>query len=460
MLLDPDLYFPNRFQFEETPQSGLLLMWQRPNCLYPPDVVSSAINKGIRLAHHVDIRVAHWRAAADLDWLDWLIGELGGLSLPRIMHVEAIVWAALAMQVGGGYLDPSYWKCWRRSPAKRVRIKLGASGTRILRSEPWGDLKCFHAGGEVKKWLQSVRGFGAARWPRHAFCARPHVSVYWRLTPRRRYARERALEAGAAIVRLLPHISFRVSPCANLYCRRARFEELRRQRTIIPVHYFRLLRSLGVESWMVVHARTQNELIDLFPDDLDRILFVPDLWIHKFINNLSGYLPHRLSVATLGLLNQLITQFCQRSIVRRLIRDERINVIHQPIPVAPRFPSVLYGLGVPVVIGPLNGGMEYPPAFRRSEPWIVRAGIGAAGLFVNVVNALLPGKRLADVVLVANERTRLALPSGIRGKLIELVENGIDFSVWQGTSANAEGLQPLALLLSSDGLWIGRLWIL
>ena len=55
VLLDPDLYFPNRFQFEETPQSGVLLMWQRPNCLFPPDVVRTAIHKGIRLAHHVDI---------------------------------------------------------------------------------------------------------------------------------------------------------------------------------------------------------------------------------------------------------------------------------------------------------------------------------------------------------------------------------------------------------------------
>lgn len=207
---------------------------------------------------------------------------------------------------------------------------------------------------------------------------------------------------------------------------------------ILPVHYFRLLRSLGIESWMVVHARTQNELSNLFPDDFDRILFVPDLWIHKLINHLSRYLPRRLSVATLGLLNQLITQFCQRSIVRGLIRDKQITVIHQPIPVAPRFPSVLHGLGVPVVIGPLNGGMEYPPAFRRSEPWISRVGIATAGLFVNAVNALLPGKKLADVVLVANERTRLALPSGIRGKMIELVENGIDFGVWQSASANTE----------------------
>jgi glycosyltransferase involved in cell wall biosynthesis len=207
---------------------------------------------------------------------------------------------------------------------------------------------------------------------------------------------------------------------------------------ILPVHYFRLLRSLGIESWMVVHARTRNELAELFPDDFDRILFVPDLWIHKLINHLSGYLPRRLSMSTLGLSSQLITQFCQKKIVRRLIRDKQISVIHQPIPVAPRFPSVLYGLGVPVVIGPLNGGMQYPPAFRGNEPWIARAGVAVAGLFVNLVNGLLPGKRLADVVLVANERTRLALPSGIRGRVIQLVENGIDFSVWQGSSVNVE----------------------
>ncbi len=47
VLLDPDLYFPNRFQFEETPAEGLLLMWQQPNCLLPPEVVWAAVNNGI-----------------------------------------------------------------------------------------------------------------------------------------------------------------------------------------------------------------------------------------------------------------------------------------------------------------------------------------------------------------------------------------------------------------------------
>lgn len=160
VLLDPDLFFPNRFQFEQTPANGLLLMWQQPNCLFPPEVVKTAIGNGIRLAHHVDIGVAHWRASADLEWLDWLVGSLGSDTLPRVMHVEAIVWAALAMRVGGGHLDPLYWRCWRRSPAKRVMAKLGVSGRHILKSEPWSSLKCFHAGGEAKWWLHAVRESG------------------------------------------------------------------------------------------------------------------------------------------------------------------------------------------------------------------------------------------------------------------------------------------------------------
>jgi hypothetical protein len=160
VLLDPDLYFPNRFAFESTPQTGLLLMWQQPNCLFPPEVVKTAMQAGIRLAHHVDIGVAHWRAEADLDWLDWLIGKLGGEHLPRIMHIEAIVWAALAMRIGGGHLSPDYWKCWRRSPAKRVMKKIGMDGVRILQSEPWREIKCFHAGGEAKWWLHDARRAG------------------------------------------------------------------------------------------------------------------------------------------------------------------------------------------------------------------------------------------------------------------------------------------------------------
>ena len=153
VLLDPDLYFPGAFRFEPTPADGLLLMWQRPNCLLPAQVVRAAMEARIPLARHVDIGVSHWRAGADLDWLNWLIARLGGADLPRIMHVEAIVWSALAMHISGGHLDPRRWVCWHRTQGKRLRRKLGAGGPSLLAGEPWSAMKCFHAGGEAKWWL-------------------------------------------------------------------------------------------------------------------------------------------------------------------------------------------------------------------------------------------------------------------------------------------------------------------
>jgi hypothetical protein len=153
VVLDPDLYFPNRFSFEPTPSSGLLLMWQRPSCLLPPEVVEAAIDAGVAMAHHTDIGVAQWRQPVDLEWLDWLIGKIGSSRLPRSMHVESIVWAALAMRMGGGHLDPAMWVCWHRSQYKRLLRKFGTSGPAILRRESFAGVKCFHAGGEAKWWL-------------------------------------------------------------------------------------------------------------------------------------------------------------------------------------------------------------------------------------------------------------------------------------------------------------------
>jgi hypothetical protein len=158
IILDPDVYFPNLFQFEATPKSGLLLMYQRPNCLLPPQVVWNAFENSIPLADHVDIGVAHWRAGQDLEWIDWLIGKLGGDSLPHVMHVEAIIWAAIGMREGGGYLDPLRWVCWQRTQVSRVRQKLGVAGEDILRNERWDEMKCLHCGGASKWWLPDCSG--------------------------------------------------------------------------------------------------------------------------------------------------------------------------------------------------------------------------------------------------------------------------------------------------------------
>jgi len=175
IILDPDLYFPNYFAFEQTPRVGVLLMWQPPSCLLPHEVVMSAYGASIRLAHHVDIGVAQLRNDLDLDWFDWLIVNLGGRDIPRVMHVEAIVWAALAMRVGGGYLDPNYWYCWRYRQWKRVALLLGMSGVRLLKFERLGPVKCFHASGVAKWWVEEACRRQSFHMPRSV--VRPSVPI-------------------------------------------------------------------------------------------------------------------------------------------------------------------------------------------------------------------------------------------------------------------------------------------
>ena len=123
---------------------------------------------------------------------------------------------------------------------------------------------------------------------------------------------------------------------------------------VLPLHYFAGLRRRRIEAWLVVHSRTREELEAALPAERERMRFIPDAWFHKLLFRLSGLLPRRISEASLGLLSQLATQSLARGMVRELIATEGVELVHQPIPVSPRFPSLMTGLGVPVVIGPMN----------------------------------------------------------------------------------------------------------
>jgi hypothetical protein len=154
LLLDPDLYFPNRFRFEPTPATGVLLMRQPPHCLLPHESVMNAYDAGVPLAHHVDIGVGQLRRNLDMRWLNDLVTTLrAGGELPRKMHIEAIIWSAVALRVGGGYMDPAHWHCWTNTQWKRAALRLGVSGVKLLRQENFAGMKCFHGGGPAKWWI-------------------------------------------------------------------------------------------------------------------------------------------------------------------------------------------------------------------------------------------------------------------------------------------------------------------
>lgn len=154
IVADPDLFFPNRFDFEPTPRDGVMMMRQGPNCLLPPAAVRTAFDQGLKLANHVDIGLAQLRAGAvDPEWLDWAVRDLAVPAFRPFMHIEAIVWSAMARQIGGRHLDPRAWRCWERGKLKRLAIAAGLPGRLTLKLEPLDRIKCIHVSGPSKWWV-------------------------------------------------------------------------------------------------------------------------------------------------------------------------------------------------------------------------------------------------------------------------------------------------------------------
>jgi glycosyltransferase involved in cell wall biosynthesis len=198
----------------------------------------------------------------------------------------------------------------------------------------------------------------------------------------------------------------------------------------LAMHWFLELLKEGVDVHLLVHIRSKSELDQSLSRFPSRIHYVPEVLLHKVFWKLGKTLPDHVRSFTSDWLVHLVTQFMQRRAVRRLIKQYKFDIVHEPTPVSPRLPSMMYGLGAPVVIGPMNGNMTYPPGFH-SRSLLERAFVPVARRLAYLANYLIPGKRQAEVLLVANERTRLALPSGYRGKVRILCENGVDTDIWQ-----------------------------
>ena len=160
VIIDPDVYFPNRFRFETTPRDGLCLMHQGPNCLLPEELVREVFEAGIPVADHTDIGVCQFRMPLPLDVLDTFLAVIDTTRYTWCMHVESVVWAALAMRMGGGYFAPGAWVCFANTLPGRIGRRFGRSPLASLASLPIPSIKAFHAGGVAKHWLSDAQRAG------------------------------------------------------------------------------------------------------------------------------------------------------------------------------------------------------------------------------------------------------------------------------------------------------------
>jgi glycosyltransferase involved in cell wall biosynthesis len=199
---------------------------------------------------------------------------------------------------------------------------------------------------------------------------------------------------------------------------------------VLPLRYFKIMRRKGVDVRLITHDRNKTHLTSVLGNEIDRVLFIPDSTFNRFCARTGRLLPGKVANFTIGLLDRTVTQLCARSIARELIRSGRAQVVFQPIPVSPKEISYLYKMGAPVVMGPFNGNMQFPPAFSDRESRMTLLFTSVMRRISHGVNWLVPGKIRAELLLVSNERTRRALPWGVRGRVVELVENGVELDLW------------------------------
>lgn len=201
----------------------------------------------------------------------------------------------------------------------------------------------------------------------------------------------------------------------------------------LPLYYFKLLQLRNIETWMICHERVKEELRQIFPDDRDfqRIQFVNDTKLQITVWRLSRYFPERIKDLILGQIIHLTTQIQTRKIVKKQIEKLSIDIVFEPSPISPKGVSFMYGFDVSVVIGPLCGGIDFPPAFRYMDSPFSRFSINISRVLSLFIHHLFPGKLQADALIVANSRTETALPKGYQGKIYEVVESGVDLSIWQ-----------------------------
>jgi glycosyltransferase involved in cell wall biosynthesis len=207
----------------------------------------------------------------------------------------------------------------------------------------------------------------------------------------------------------------------------------------LPWLCFKYLRRKGVDAHLVAHGRTKPEILAGFPGEEDRLHFAPETKLDRALWKAGSFLPGKIDAQTFGTARHIVNQRNQRKIVSRLIAERGIQIVHEINPVSPKQVSLMCGLGVPVVIGPLAGGMTYPPAFGYLEPRGARAVEISGRAISQFLNLVLSGKRLAAGLIVANQQARDALPGGVKGKIFVVPDVGVDLEVWKDESSEKSG---------------------
>ncbi|SPF79468.1 glycosyltransferase family 4 protein [Pseudoprimorskyibacter insulae] len=148
---------------------------------------------------------------------------------------------------------------------------------------------------------------------------------------------------------------------------------------------------------------------------------------------------------TIQAINAISYVYFERLIWKQFgpaIRRGDYDLVHRVTPLSPTISSSIAGkcrrVGVPFVMGPLNGGVPWPKGFdaerRREKEWLS---------YIRSAYKLLPGRtataRNASAIIVGSQHTASEMPAKCARKLVYIPENAIDPERFSLQAAPANG---------------------
>lgn len=127
------------------------------------------------------------------------------------------------------------------------------------------------------------------------------------------------------------------------------------------------------------------------------------------------------------------------------------NLIHAVTPVSPVAATKLYRLGLPLIVGPWNGGLQSPANFpeimRQDAAWLYP--LRSIGRWIDAFTGCT---KHAARILSATKATTVSLPKSCLPRVWPLLENGVDLDLFQPAAWSSPSPQiPLQVV------FVGRL---
>jgi glycosyltransferase involved in cell wall biosynthesis len=182
---------------------------------------------------------------------------------------------------------------------------------------------------------------------------------------------------------------------------------------------------------LVTHERNRAAIErDGVPDGAE-VLFIDTEWfagpLYRAASRLFPNSQH--SVFLISSLDYYLFDWVAIRTLRRRAATADARVIHVVTPVSSAAATRMHRLGRPVILGPLNSGLQTPSGFpeimRQDSGWLYP--LRQVG---RVLDRLTGSTDRAAAILVATEATKASLPREVLGRCEHLLENGVDLDLF------------------------------